>query len=72
MSKNRISFQQLLDYVEQLPIEQQESLIDIIRRRIIELRRDELSISIMEARTEYKKGKIKAGSVNDLTKDLEK
>lgn len=71
MVKNRISFQQLLDYVEQLPIDQQESLIDIIRRRIIELRRDELSMSIREARTEYEKGKIKTGSVDDLAKDLE-
>ena len=72
MSKSRVSFQQLLDFVEQLPLEQQESLIDIIKMRLIDLRRDELVLSIKEARAEYKKGNIKSGTVDDLMKDLGK
>ncbi len=71
MSKSRLSFQQILDFVEQLDFEQRESLIDIVKRRLIDLRRDELAISIKESRADYKKGNVKSGSVEDLMKDLE-
>lgn len=71
MSKSRLSFQQILDCVEQLDLEQRESLIDIVKRRLIDLRRDELAVSIKESQADYKKGNVKSGSVEDLMKDLE-
>jgi predicted RNase H-like HicB family nuclease len=72
VSKNRVSFQQILDLIETLPGEQQETLIDIIKRRLIDLRRTELAVSIKETRTDYKKGNVKSGSVGDIMKDLGK
>jgi len=72
VSKNRVSFKQILDLIESLPGEQQESLIDIIKKRLVDLRRVELAQSIKEARAEYKKGNVKSGSVGDLMKDLRK
>jgi len=65
-----ITFQKALDIVESLPEYQQEDLIDIIRRRLIEQRRDRLADSIREARDEYAKGEIKKGTVDDLMKEL--
>ena len=65
-----VTFQEVLDIVESLPEYQQEDLIDIIRRRLIEQRRDRLADSIREAREEYARGEVKKGSVDDLMKEL--
>ncbi len=63
-------FQNALEVIESLPEEQQESLIDIVRRRIIERRREILAKNIHEARQEYLRGNVKRGTVDDLLKEL--
>ena len=65
-----VTFQEVLDIVESLPEYQQEDLVDIIRRRLIEQRRDRLADSIREAKEEYARGEVKKGSVDDLMKEL--
>ena len=65
-----VTFQEALDIVESLPEHQQEDLVDIIRRRLIEQRRDRLADSIRGAREEYARGEVKKGSVDDLMKEL--
>lgn len=54
------------------PEEQRESLTDVVKRRLIEERRDRLAQSIKEAREEYKRGEIKQGTVDDLMHELSK
>ena len=65
-----VTFQEVLDIVESLPEYQQEDLVDIIRRRLIEQRREMLADSIREARQEYVRGEVKKGTVDDLMKEL--
>ena len=65
-----VTFQEVLDIVESLPEYQQEDLIDIIRRRLIEQRRDRLAVSIREAREDFARGEVKKGTVDDLMKEL--
>ena len=64
------TFQKALDIVESLPEYQQEDLIDIIRRRLVEQRRNRVADSIREAREEYARGEVRKGSVDDLMKEL--
>jgi U3 small nucleolar ribonucleoprotein component len=59
-----LSFGEVLDTVEQLSLEDQEALTDIIRRRIIEQRREELAKDIQEAQEEFK-----AGNAHPVTPD---
>jgi hypothetical protein len=66
------TFQKALEIVESLPEEQRESLMDIVKRRLIEERRDRLAQSIKEAKEEYKRGKIRKGTVDDLMNELSK
>ena len=65
------TFQEALDVIESLPEYQQEDLIDIIRRRLIEQRRDSLAESINEGRKEYDRGEVNKGKVNDLMRELQ-
>jgi len=67
-----VTFQKALEIIESLPEEQRESLVEIVKQRLIEERRDRLARSIKEAREEYKRGKVKRGNINDLMRILEK
>ena len=64
------TFQEALDIIESLPEYQQEDIIDIIRQRLIEQRRELLAKNIGEAREEYARGEVKKGTVDDLMKEL--
>ena len=69
-SRRKVTFQDVLDMIESLPEEQQENLISIIRRRLIEHKREVLAERINEAREEYRLGKVRRGTVDDLTKEI--
>jgi len=67
-----ISFQEALDMVESLPEYQQEDLVDLLHRRLVEQKREALSLRVQEARAEYAQGKTKEGTVQELMNDLSK
>ncbi len=65
-----MTFQDVLEMVETLPDSLQDQLIEIIRRRRLEQRRIALAGSIAEARSEYDRGEVRRGTVDDLLKEL--
>jgi hypothetical protein len=67
-----VTFQDALEIIESLPEDQRESLLEIVKHRLIEKRRDRLARSIKEARGEYKRGEFKRGTVENLRRDLGK
>lgn len=64
------SFGEILEAADMLSLEEQESLIDILHRRMIERRRAELAADIQEARKEFKEGYAQPASVDDLMKEI--
>ena len=60
------AFDEVLEAVESLPEEQQEGLIDIVRRRQIERRREALAASVREARQKLDRGDVHLGSAEEL------
>jgi len=65
------SFQELIESVESLPLDDQQMLLDIINMRIIERRRDELVTDMEESLEAYRKGEVRIGTVDDLLRDLD-
>lgn len=65
-----LSFQDLIDAVESLPLDDQSMLVELINKRITEKRRAELVAEVGEAREAFRKGEVKHGTVEDLIKDL--
>ncbi len=59
-----------LDMVMQLTSEEQDMLIEIVKKRQIELRRKEIAISAREAIAEYRAGKTKPESAEELIRRL--
>jgi hypothetical protein len=66
------TFDNVIEIIESLPEEQRESLIEIVKKRIIEERRNRLAQSIKEAKEEYMSGEVRQGTVDDLMRELSK
>ena len=64
-------FQKAIEGVERLPIDDQMLLVEIIRQRLTQHRRDELIARVAEAREAYRTGNVHRGSVDDLRQELE-
>ncbi len=65
------TFADALEIIESLPEEQRESIIEIVRRRLIEERRERLAQTVKEARKEYDRGEVRRGTVDDLMCELD-
>jgi hypothetical protein len=65
-----LTFQEALDLVESQPESQQDDLLEIVRSRRLEQRRAALADRIAETRREYRRGKVRRSTIDDLMKDL--
>jgi len=63
-------FQKAIDAVESLSFEEREEVLEIIRMRLAEQRRDEIAANAREAVQAIREGRAKYGTVEDLKKDL--
>ena len=63
-------FQQALEIVEQLPVKDQTSLIEIIQQRLVEQRRAEIARNARATRQALREGRAHYGTVKGLRRDL--
>ncbi len=61
---------EVLDAVMELPKEQQEMLIQIVRQRTIENRRTEIAQAAQQSIAEFRSGKLKAQTAEEVIRDL--
>ena len=61
----------LIEDFDQLPLSDKEYAADIIKKQLIEAKREAITKRAKEAITNLKKGIIKKGTVKELYKDLE-
>ncbi|PIU56720.1 MAG: hypothetical protein COS88_02550 [Chloroflexi bacterium CG07_land_8_20_14_0_80_51_10] len=64
-------FDEVLDKASSMPLEDQDMMIEILKNRATEKRREEISKNAEETLEEYKRGLTSKGSVADLLKELE-
>ncbi len=63
-------FQQALEVVERLTAEDQASLVEVIQRRLTELRRMEIARNARDTLQAFREGRAHYGAVEDLQRDL--
>lgn len=63
-------FQKALEAVESLPIDAREEIIEILKRRLAEDRREEIAANACEALKAVREKRAKYGTIEDLKKDL--
>ncbi|MEN9521273.1 MAG: hypothetical protein RLZZ381_3861, partial [Cyanobacteriota bacterium] len=64
------SLDKVLDEAMDLPLEQQEMLIQILQRRMIERRRDEIATDAAATLAEFRAGKLKTQTANEAIASL--
>lgn len=65
-----ITLEQALNTVNQLPIEQREMLIEIIKNQMIESHREEIAQNAKEARDAFQRGELKPQPLEDIINEL--
>jgi hypothetical protein len=65
-----LSFNEVLESADNLPFEEKEILIDILKNRQIQYGRNELIKDISFGKKEYSNGKTKKGNSSDLMKEM--
>lgn len=64
-------FQQVIEAVEALSIEEQTMLLEIVQKRLVQQRRQQLLQEVKEAEQDYAQGNVKRGSVGDFLAELD-
>ena len=67
---NPVPFGEILEAADELPIEDQETLIAILKNRLRERRRAELLKDIQEAEKEFKEGKCQPATPDELMREI--
>jgi hypothetical protein len=61
----------VIESFEKLEMEDKEYVFDLLKKHIIEMRRDKIYKRADEAFDSYVKGNVQKGSIKELFKDLE-
>lgn len=64
-------FEAALDVIDRLPPDDQEAIIEIVRKRIIERRRCEIADNAQATLQAFREGRASYGTVDDLRRELE-
>jgi hypothetical protein len=64
------NFARVLDDVEALSVDEQEALIQLVQRRLVERRREEIAATIAQARADYREGDVFRGTVEQIMNEL--
>ena len=64
------SFSEILDLADHLPLEDKEALIDVLRHRATEERRDRIVAEVSASDREYRKGKAKVGTASQIMSEI--
>jgi hypothetical protein len=68
--QNNASFAETLEAVEKLTLPEQEELVDIVHRRLVEQRRVELVKDTQDAEHAFQAGGCPAASPSELMKEI--
>jgi hypothetical protein len=68
--RRKAKFDEVLDAVEGLPIEERAELLEVVRRRLAEQGRQRIVDDVRDARVQFKKGEGRRASVDDIMREI--
>jgi len=66
MSGHPVRFGDLVEMIDRLPLDERESLVDVVRKRIADDQRRRISASIRSARREHGRGRCKPATPDEV------
>ena len=67
---NTVVLNEVLESADKLSLDEQETLTEILHRRLIEYRRAELAKEIQNAQQEYRQGRCRPATPSELMKEI--
>jgi hypothetical protein len=68
--EGKATFHDVLEAADHLPLDDQETLVEIINRRVIEQRRAELIKTVKKARKEFDQNKCRPSTPDELMGEI--
>ena len=65
-----MQFSQILEMIDYLSFDEQDDLINIVKHRQIEKRREQIAQNISQARRDYQNGNVFRGDVDSIIAEL--
>ncbi|MFM7788877.1 MAG: hypothetical protein ACKO90_12255 [Microcystis panniformis] len=65
-----MQFSQILEMIDYLSFDEQDDLINIVKHREIEKRREQIAQNISQARQDYQNGNVFRGDVDSIIVEL--
>ena len=65
-----MTFSDVIEAIDQLSHDEQEELIDVVRRRLAEARRRRLAAEVEEAREEFASGQCRTVTPQELVREI--
>ena len=72
LSQQISGFQEVLNAIESLSLDDQLALLDVLRNRLKLRQRHQIVQEVQEVRQEFMEGKFKSGSVDDFLAELDR
>ena len=72
LSQQISEFQEVLNAIESLSLDDQLALLDVLRNRLKLRQRHQIVQEVQEVRQEFMEGKFKSGSVDDFLAELDR
>lgn len=70
MAEHAVRFADIIDMIDHLPLEERESLVDVVRKRIVDDTRARIAASVRSARQEHRRGRAKPTTPDALMKEI--
>lgn len=70
MSSHAVRFADLIEMIDRLPLDERESLVDVVRKRIADDERHRVAASIRSARREHSRGQCRPVTPDELMREI--
>jgi hypothetical protein len=67
----KLAFDEVLEAVDRLSVDEQVELVHLVRRRLVERERERVVADVREARADRAAGRAQLLDLDEITKDLE-
>ena len=68
--KNETTFNDVLESVDKLSLDEQETLLEVLHRRLIEYRRSDIAKEIQDAQNEFQQGYCQPATPSEIMKEI--
>jgi hypothetical protein len=68
--ETELTFHKVLNDIDHLSLDEQETLVDIVRKRLAEKRRRQIIADVNDGEKEFEAGRLKPATVSEIMREM--